>query len=518
MNNEYTNDIQQAYRTCRIGQERREHSEDFMMPDYIPDIRRIAFSGVDARIEKRAVVSGRAEWECVLTYTAVLLGEDDTIRSVTLRSTLDGEVKVDGDTERLWLEVRVENPTMRALDPRRINGRCRICVSAYSRCAVTTSPELRGRDVSELCLEEKGETVNYSTVERMTVSDRRVSHDIELDPSMPEIADIVYCNIVPYITAAAIKDGQCELRGEAAADICCADNNGDYFTYNTKIPLSASFDIPYPQCRDGVVRATIGEVKAAARNNSYAENKIIELDFSWNADAAFTVGGECGIVNDIYSTAYDLNVREKNIDLDLCCGAFSGNFSQSGEADFADLMIDSFEKIVCYRPEVKISEVRKTDNQRLRFAGNIKIGVVYSTEGAKERYALCEMNIPFKYEKDICISGDDFECISEAYISSLRLRADQSKLRADCEVSISALVNEQFSKCGIVEMEIRGELDVNRAPITLCFNSSGDDLWNVAKRYNVSTSALLERNGIDEEDFTSHRVIVIPSPQKKREA
>ena len=518
MNNEYTNDIQQAYRTCRTGQERCDHSEDFMMPDYIPDIRRIAFSSVDARVEKRAVVSGRAEWECVLTYTAVLLGEDDTLRSVTLRSTLDGEVKTDTDCDRLWLDVKVENPAMRALDPRRINGKCRVCVSAYSRCAVTTSPDLQGRDASQLCLEKKSERVNYSTVERMTVSDRRVSHDIELDSSMPEIGDIVYCNILPYITSAAVKDGQCELRGEAAAEICCADNNGDYFTYNTKIPLSASFDIPYPECRGGVVRASIGEIKAAARNNSYAENKIVELDFSWNADAAFAADGECGIVNDIYSTAYDLNVKEKNIDLDLCCGAFNGNFSQSGEADFSDLMIDSFEKIVCYRPELKISEIRKNDDQRLRFTGNIKLGVVYSTDGAKERYALCEMNIPFKYEKEISITGDDFDCISQAYVSSVRLRADQSKLRADCEVGISALVSEQFSKRGIVESEIKGELDVRRAPITLCFNSSGDDLWSVAKRYNVSASALLERNGIDEEDFTSHRVIVIPSPQKKREA
>lgn len=517
MNNEYTNDKQHAYRTCRTGQEWRECSEDFMMPDYIPDIRRIAFSRVDSRIEKRAAASGRVEWECILIYTAVLLGEDDTLRSVTLRSRVEGDLKNDGDCDRIWLDVKVENPTMRALDPRRINGKCRICVSAYSRCAVATSPEIQV-DGSELCLEKKGENVRYSTIERMTISDRRVSHDIELDSSMPEIADIIYCDVIPYITSTVIKDGLCELRGEAIADICYSDINENYFTYTAKIPVSTSFDIPYPDCRGGVVRASIGEIKAAACNNTYAENKMIELDFSWNAEAAFALDAECEMVSDIYSTAFDLNVKEKNIELDCCSGAFNGNFTQSGEIDFSDLMIDSFEKIVCYRPEVRITEIRKTENQRLRFIGNIKIGVVYSTGTAKERYALCEMNLPFKYEKDICVSGDTFECISDVFISSLRLRADQSRLRADCEVGISGLVTEQFSKRGIVESEIKGELDLRRAPITLCFNTSGDCLWDIAKRYNVSASALLERNGLDEEEFTSKRVIVIPPSQKKREA
>jgi len=515
MNIEYTNGNETAFRTKKTGQDRREHSEDFMMPDYIPDIRRIAFSGVETYIEKKAAMSDRVEWECYLTYTAVLLGEDDSLRSITLRSSIGGEIKGDFDGDDLWLDVRVEDSAMRALDPRRINGRCRICVTAYSRCAVRTAPNMSALDGGDSAFCKKNAPISYTTVKRMTVADRRASHDVELDSSMPEIADIVYCRVNPIINTVTVKDGRCELRGAAAVDLCYCDPDGRYNTHNAKVPISDGFDFANEGCRNAMARATAGEIRAEVRNNAYAENKVVELDFGWNADVAFAVDGECEAVDDIYSTVYDLELREKDIELERCCGAFCGSFSVSGEESCSELMIDPIENVVCCRPEIKLNEVRRTDGGRLRFGGNLKIAAVCSCNSAKEGLSLCEINIPFKYERELAVSSDDFEAVSDVRVSSVKIRSDGSKLRADCEVSISALVTEPVSGRGIVECKVKEELDIRRAPMTLCFKKSDDTLWDIAKRYNVGSAELLERNGIDESEFDSKRVIVIPPPAKR---
>ena len=460
-------------------------------------------------------MNGRTEWECYLTYTAVLLGEDDSIRSITLRSSVEGEIRTEGETDNLLLDVKVEDLAMRALDPRRINGRCRICVTAYSRYAVMTSPDLNAQGDASGSFYKKSSAATYTTLERMTLGDRRVSHDVELDSSMPEIADIVYCGVKPFIGGVIVKDGRCELRGEAGVDLCYCDRDGSYRTYTSNIPISDGFDLPEGNFRGGVARASVGEIKVAARNNSYAENKVIELDFSWNAEVSLAAEGEYEVVDDIYSTVYDLDVKQRDIELDRCCGSFCGSLSVGGEEDYSDLMIDSLQNIVCYRPDVKLTEIRRIDDRHMRFGGNVRIGVVYSCDSAKERHALCEINLPFKYEKEIAVASDNFECVTDVYVSSLRIRTDHSKFRVDCEVGISALVTESFTGRGIVECNVKGELDIVRAPMTLCFKNSSDSLWDISKRYNVSPAELLERNGIDESEFDSGRVIIIPSATKR---
>ncbi len=511
MENEYMNKQGSAYRTGRIGSECRDHSEDFMMPDYISDIRRIAFSDVTAEVSKTSCGTGRIGWECLLTYTAFLLGDDDTLRNVTLQSRMEGEMKAEGDTEKAWLEVVLENTGMRATDPRRMNGRCRVCISAYAPGEISTRPEMKAEPEAWAYVEKKTEPVNYTTVTNLQHADQRVSEDIELDASMPEISDIVYCDVRPYVTSTQIKDGRCELRGEATVDICYSDANGEYFTHGSRVPISASFDIAHDESRGAFARARMGEIKAAAQSNSYGENKVIELDFSWNADVFCAIDGECELISDLYSTAHEITAKSHGVTLDRFVGAFTGNLSVSGESSFEDLSVINAEGVTASRANARINEVVRSENGRLVMHGNADVAMICFTGGEKEGYAACEIKIPFKYEKDIDPGKDDFNCIKDMSVASVKARLDHSGIRVDCELVISALVTAPFTEQGIAEVDVRGELENGRAPMTLCFNSGGDKLWDIAKRYNVTGDEILERNGITEDELTTKRVLVIPA-------
>lgn len=503
-----------AQRCCKIGGEVREHSEDFMMPDYIPDIRRVAYCDVRAEVQKLSAENGRITWECMLTYTALLLGDDDTLRNVILQSRVEGDLKAEGALDSTWLEVKLENAGMRALDPRRMNGRSRICVYAYAPCRVTTDPEIKGDESSAVYIEKKTKRVHYTTLVKAEQNDQRVSEDIELGSSMPEISDIIYCDVIPYLTACTVKDGHAELRGEAAMELLYADANGEYFPHSARVPLSASFAVPYEDIRGAFARARIGEVKAAAQTNSYGENKIIELDFSWDADINCALDDECEITSDLYSTAHEITIGKKDIVLDSYVGSFCGNLSIGGENSFEDLSISNVEGITAARASAHISDVVRNENGRTVINGGVDVSIVCCVGGEKQGHSACEIKLPFKYERDLDPEGNDFDCRCSVNVSSVKARVDHSKIRVDCELVISGIMTAPFAEKGISEVEIKEPLSFERAPMTLCFNSSGDGLWEIAKRYKVTPAEILERNGIDEDQLPSKRVLVIPAARK----
>lgn len=511
MNNEYINNPGVAYRTCRIGSECRDHSEEFNMPDYIPDIRRVAFSDVTAEVIKTSGGADRIGWECILTYTALLLGNDDTLKSVTLQSRVDGELKTEGNPENARLEVKLENAGIRATDPRRMTGRSRVCVYAYSTNEISTDPS-SAADTEVWChVEKKCTQTDHAVTEMISRRDLRVSEDIELDSSMPEIADIVYCDVRPVVTATQVKDGHAEVRGEAVADICYSDVNGEYYTHQHRIPLSVIFDAGRDIVYGCITHARIGEIKAAAQSNAYGENKVVELDFSWSADVCCALERRCEVICDLYSTMHDIAAKKQEITLDKFVGAFTGNLSVSKEVSFEDLSLSNAEGVAVCRSCARINEVRRAENGRIVMHGQIDSSVVCFTGGEKEGYESCEIKIPFKYERDIDPERDDFNCIYEAAVTSLKARLERTGIRLDCELVMSALVTAPFTEQGIAEVEVRGVLENDRAPITLCFNSAGDGLWDIAKRYNVTGAEILERNGITEDELASKRVLVIPS-------
>lgn len=500
-----------AYRSCKIGGECRDHSEDFMMPDYIPDIRRVTFSNVRAEVAKTSSGGGRICWECVLTYTALLLGDDNTIRNVILQSRLDGEMKADGDTENAWLEVELENAGLRATDPRRMNGRSRVCVYAYAPYNVAIAPDMNGESEAAVYIEKKTSPVRYTSVLNLKQNDQRVSEDIELDSSMPEIGDIIYCDVRPCISSSVIKDGRAELRGEAEVDLLYTDVNGEYFSHSGRIPLSTAFDLPYDEIRGSFTRARIGEVKAAAQSNAYGENKVVELDFSWDADILCAVDSECEVTSDLYSTKHEISAKSRSVTLDRFVGAFVGNLSVSGESSFEDLSIANAEGITLCRANVRINEVTRSDGGRIVMLGQVDAAIICYVGGEKEGYASCELKIPFRYEKDIDPSQDDFVCQKDVVLAAVKARLEHSKIRVDAELVISALVTVPFTEQGIAEIDIGDEIKNDLASMTLCFNSGSEDLWNIAKRYNVTSAEILERNGITEDELAFKRVLVIPS-------
>lgn len=502
---------EKASRTVLLGTDTAELTKEFTLPDYIPDVRKVVSSGARIRSEETGRNDDRAGWDCTVIFEALLLCDDGTVREVSLQGNQSGEVKLDADASDLWLEFETDNPSMRATDPRKLTGRCRINVFAYGTEEVECGVDVTGKRASaEDSFEKKCETVGYTVIKHYKKDDIRASFDIELGSSEADINDIVSCKVNPYITSIRVNGTSAELTGEAGVEIIYSDADGVYRMHRASVPINAIIEDDFGNVTGAWASAETDEVKAAAQTNTYGEQKTVELDFSWNAMLLCALYEECGIVTDIYSTADEIELKRGTVRLNMRAFSFSDRFSVKGESSAEDLSLSKAVSIDAFTAYAKIERVSRKDGGEAEFAGCVYIRLICGTGDAEERCAAGELRIPFVYTRRIDGNDGNFEYRACADVCGARVKLENGRVTADADLCISAILWEPCSLDTVTGAEIKGAIEKKRSPFTLYYVGDEDTLWEVAKAFRVPADTILERNGITAEGFKGKKVIAIP--------
>ncbi|MBQ7160084.1 MAG: LysM peptidoglycan-binding domain-containing protein [Clostridia bacterium] len=502
-----------ASRRAAVGTETKELTKEFTLPDYIPDVRRIVKSDARAALEETGRTGGGAGWECTVTFSVTLLCEDGTVRNVILQGRQDGEVRLEceaDETDGLYLDVRLENSGIRASDPRKLTGRCRINVTAYGELPVRVEPELIGNEEGGKEPETRRETLEYTVIERFRIDDLRASYDIEFGSGEPEINDIVECEVTPYITSVRLDGTTAELRGEANVAILYSDAEGGYHSRFATLALSAETEIDSGKPTGSRACARIDEIKAAAQTNTYGEQKIIELDFSWGADLYVAYLRECRAVTDIYSTSDELEVKKGSVRLDRALTSFTDRFSVKGESSAEDLSLSRAVSADAYSASARLESVTDTDAGDLEFKGAVTICLLCSASDEGEKYAAGEMKLPFTYVRKVDAKEGKPECSACVTLTGCRVKLEGGRFTADADLCICAMVIEPYTREVVTGATVTGPAEDDRPPLTLYYPAEGDDLWNIAKTYRVPADSILARNGITADALKTKKVIAVP--------
>ena len=503
-------DYQSAVRNDQFASDCREYSKEFIMPDYVPDIRKVISASIRTELSETGRNEDRIGWECTLTFTAMLLCEDSCVHSVVLQGTVDGEIRCLAP-EDSWIEVTLENAGMRATDPRKLTGRGRVCVRVCGHTPVNVGLQVEGGDAaSEANIEKKSKPLEYVSVCRATARDMRASADIELDGDEKEINDIICCEIRPAITQVIPSDGRIELKGEAAVDLIYTDADGDCRSHSARVPISGTVDTACDYS-GAVAFARTDEIKAVVQNNSYGEKKIVELDFSWNADVYGVVPEECEAVVDLYSTSDETLSHGTTVRLDRCVCAFTERVQAGGECSAEDLSLSRATEIAAAHPEVAVENVGYADDGSVTVGGTVTVALICRTDDKADGCVTGEMRFPFSFSRKVQTAGrGDPEFRADACVQSCRVRLSGANLSADTELSLAVIAWEPFSEEIITEVSVTGPADPSRAPVTLYYNDGGESLWDISKKYRVPADDVLAGNGMTEDELKNKRVLVIP--------
>lgn len=498
------------------GSDERDFSKEFTMPDYIPDIKKVVSAAVKSSVEETGSSESRRDWECDMNFTVLLLCDDGTLHSVSLAGRQNGDLRCDACADEIGLTGNIENLSVRASDPRRLTARCRVCVRAFGKTDIPTEAAIDGTDGSyDEMLEKKLRSVEYSIITPSVIYDARASADLELGQDEAEIDSIVQCRVCVAVTGTEVNGGKATVRGDAYAEVIYSDIDGRYHTHTARIPISAETDAP-----DGAAiayaRGTADEIKASAQSNSNGEQKLIELDFSWNADIFFVTQGNAETVADMYSVADKIELRRGTIRPDRLAAVITEKTAVKGESSSEDLLLSRAIGLEAFTAGAEVSGIKRLDDGSAEIFGTVNVCLICETDDENEPNITGEIRIPFSVRRECGLSEGAFEYRADAAVTGCRVDLSGAKVTAEADTAVSAIIWQPFDVETVQGGEkIAPEAD-DRAQITLYYSSEGDDPWEVCKKYGVRLSDLLEENGVNEQELKGRRVIVIP--QRKAEA
>lgn len=506
-----------------------ELSADYILPDVYPDVKKLLRVTARPVLIGRFVSGKRLEFTGAVDYLVLFSAESDngdSLHSVHFSGEWNSSVGDLDDLERsdIYISPYVASCTARPSNPRKLSIRCTVAsdVKITKSCPCDLNILGTKSPSEELTLEKLTETIPMRTLRTFIAEPLRMSENIELDPALPSIDEIISCTVNLHMYEAKPRiDGHSmtvALKGTAFAD-CIYKSLSEplsYRSFSKGIPVSCTvnadeyaehFGACPPDSLFAKVTAVPAEINAEVGEDSYGERRVVELDMTADLNVRLFGSAEAPLTLDAYSTARTSECTFTPITTTLPTRTASTNFSVSETVPKENLVLP--DTAVVLDGSVTISPLKLSlERGRSVLTGSATVSCIYTSEAA---LSSAEAVIPLRFELNIGEVSERTAHICDAVSSGVRCTVRDGALSVDFEACISAEVWERSDREILDSITLTDTPSVSHsgADITLCYPTKSESLWDIAKRYSTTSAAIEAANS------GGARVLMIPRTAPK---
>ena len=122
-------------------------------------------------------------------------------------------------------------------------------------------------------------------------------------------------------------------------------------------------------------------------------------------------------------------------------------------------------------------------------------------EGLKIVYKISE-EIPFEHDVEVDNLSDTASVFNTVCIEKVDVDLNRDQIDVSVKVNRFIEVIDKKSESFITKGEDCGDYDLSKAPsIIVYICKDGDNLWNIAKKYNTTEEEISELNDLKEDDI-----------------
>lgn len=469
-----------------------ELSEDFTLPDYQPEIRRLLRIDITLTPHSRYIGANGAEFSGTAHYDVLYAGGDGQLYTSRLSSNYEFEAPFDDDSDAdmgenitALADIVPDTVLGRVMAPRKvgIRSRLRSRVRCYAGCR--QQEKIMGLD-------------NLTTLRRLTDNAvyANIRHGIEdtiamSDEVIPEQREgeirVIGAEGNVFVSEANATNGGVACRGDLILKLMiCRDGNDCIpeiivrklpFSHEIMIEgVAAGWDSrAWGTCSD--ITVTVGEGRL-----------LCDANMSLEADAQKAETFE--YTKDMYSTAADSNIsiNERNIPVPLRC--MNGNFTQSGVFDAKENNIPAGAHVVdaCGNASMNAVSVEKG---RCVITGDVKYNILYNDGG---EWGSRELTQPLRYEFDIPAGNPD--CSAVLTVTGCRARMDGERIAIDSEIAVAIRAITSQPVKMVDDASFSGTVCPKRGVWTIVYPDDNDTIWGISKKYHTDAEHLMATNAI----------------------
>lgn len=467
-----------------------ELTSDFSLPDYQPQIKRLLRVKATVCPPDKYVGGGSVELSGRVDYSILYTGNDGALYCVGESAEYQMKVPMEMNAaydlnEGLTCDADVVAETVvgRVVAPRKLSIKCRLRAGVRLWGMRRLDEAIKGKE--EGSLERLCKEIECAHVFVGNSQPIRLGDEILLDASERDFR-LISAEGEVSVSDTEAGSGEVNCRGEVVLKLLSSNESTDAppKVQVRKIPFSVSVptegvEVNCASTADGVcsdLRITVEEGRLLCE-----VTVLLRTRAQRNESVAYT--------KDLYSTRSTCECQREICTLPRAMRCHNGNFSLNATATAEELGARSGMHVVDLSLLPTVSGL-EFENGKHYLLGRCRAQLIMS-DG--EDTVMQETELPFRYEMD---GGEEAATDYDAAISvmSARARMDGERISIDGELAVSVICRAETAFEHMTEAFLGDAIAKEGAAYTVCYPSSEDTLWSVAKRYHRSVGELARAN------------------------
>ena len=472
-----------------------EISEDFTLPDYQPQIRRLLRVTPTVSIPSHYISRSLAEFSGNISWSVLYISEDGKLAEAKLVSPYDAAVDFETDDEVgansfAGDEIGIEGVVGRVTAPRKLNLRARLkhCVRVCGERETDTDllGEINPQSVKRLT---RTLPVNYAV--------GGIDDSVELEDTfqLPEGCRALGAKATVIASNCEADPSGIVCRGSVCLKLTYIDSNDQPNILEHRLPFTA--DVACPLDGDGWSCRAYGRLIDLSVDTVEPE-VLCRIRLAVAAEAQKNLPIQ--LTADIFSTEKSCKKELESLTLPCSLLCLNQSFSHDGSAVIDGLLegahvVDS----ECFAEAESITR----EKNRYVLLGKCRYSTLFSTDGD---YSVRETELPFRCEIDSA-SAEPTDLSAVISVSSCRVRPEGENYAFSADMNLSLRLCGESVMNSVCSARFEDDVERRNAAFTVAYISHEDSLWDIAKRYCADPAALAEANGIKVSDLSSHEAL-----------
>ncbi|MDR0531115.1 MAG: DUF3794 domain-containing protein [Oscillospiraceae bacterium] len=479
---------------------------DITLPEYCPDIIRILKCTVEPSIHSAQASGERVAVEGAARVHVLYAAEDGTLQSFEQTYPFARTADIPGaEGAAVRATVKTEYANARAVSPRRldVHGLLSIALNVLRRREDAILTQVSGGGIQAL-----GGTVNLSSLEALHGTTFQMNEVIEVEPNLPPVDQILSRQAVVIPTEMKAIKNKLLIKGNLEVRLTYSSRGAkEPITITHIMPLSQIIEAPgVSEQTANTLRLRVNSLDITPKPDTNGAARLLDIAARVAADVKGYAPVELPVVKDAYSTQGGIALDTRRLESRELAETFRDTFTAKEGFDFGSGGIQSVQLLTgdLLPPVVAVKD------DGLHANGKIKLSIVY-LDGAGQ-IASAEKELPYSFRRAMKQGGKNLA--ADLDIDLLNLQETVSGDHLDVRAELAATGETTAAAAHTVVNAVSAneeEALPKRSPLTIYFASSGEPVWDIAKRYRTTVDAVRQENELASDTAAAGQMLLIPS-------
>ena len=471
-----------------------------VVPDKKSDVYDIVKTEGYIALKKIEVADGKLVCRGSFNYNVIYITDDkNTV------SNVDGKIDINEVIEKDSISQDMEYmlfPEVEHVDCTIMNER-KIRIGALMNIRGSLFEKQRldiVKDVSQVeNIQKHRKEICYQDIVGIEKSESVIRDTIAINTE--EIQSIISLNPYAKIKEIRVTDNKVIIGGVLEINPLACTYDGDLVELD-RVGIDFTQFIEVPGVCDGMTEETllsIADFTYTFKQNGESNTGILDIDSTISCKVKVTDEITREVLQDAYSPHTKIKFDNKAIELNktISCDTETFVVRDSIRNDNDDIQI---KEIVSVCPAISIENAYVEDDKSI-IQGIIKLDILYvPVEGLRLVYRISE-EIPFEHDTVIENITDTTTIFNTACIDKIEVDLNRDQIDVNIKIKRFTEAVDKKLENFIVKGEDQGAYDLSKVPsIIVYICKDGDNLWNIAKKYNTTESEIAELNELKVEE------------------